>query len=467
MKKIYKVLFIICYIFIIISFNMSDVYAENNNLDYETISKELELEVKRNHIPGMSIVVVNPNEVLFSKTYGNCKSIDTPFIIGSMSKSFTAISIMKLVEENKIDINQPISTYIDTSIYFKNKTDGDKITVKQLLNQNSGIGTYQKLGNLKITKNYGKYEYANSNYNLLGKIIESVSNENYSDYVTKNIFEPLGMKHTSATLEGSNNNGLIKGYRNYFGIPIAGAPNYPIENSWIQVPAGFISSSANDMGKYLQMYLNNGLGIISEDSINKMFYDYIPQDDIDRDYYGMGWVYTKYYSKPVLTHSGLVENYTSKMFIIPESNIGIVVLVNMNDYLVTNNLLEDIVKPLLGEEKPVVSNNLYVINHLLINLLYLIIIIIALYPVITIKKWKKKTKTKKLYIIDIIRHLVLPLLLILIPTFINVPFEVVWNFVKDLGLILIINSMIMILTGIYKIGYILQFRSGANNEYMQ
>ncbi len=53
---------------------------------------------------------------------------------------------MKLVEENKIDINQPISTYIDTAIYFKNKTDGDKITVKQLLNQNSGIGTYQKLG---------------------------------------------------------------------------------------------------------------------------------------------------------------------------------------------------------------------------------------------------------------------------------------------------------------------------------
>ena len=75
----------------------------------------------------MSVVVVNPNEVLFSKTYGNCKSIDTPFIIGSMSKSFTAISIMKLVEENKIDINQPISTYIDTAIYFKNKTDGDKL----------------------------------------------------------------------------------------------------------------------------------------------------------------------------------------------------------------------------------------------------------------------------------------------------------------------------------------------------
>lgn len=457
MKKIYKILIIMCCISVYFMGGNYNMYAKtkSDNIDYEAVSKELETEIKKNHIPGMSVVVVNSNEVVFSKTYGNCKSIDTPFIIGSMSKSFTALSIMRLVEEGRIDINKPISNYIDTSLYFKNKEDGDKITVKQLLNQNSGIGTYQKLGSIEITKNYGKYEYANANYNLLGKIIESVSNESYSDYVTKNIFEPLEMNHTSATLEGSNKNGLFKGYQNYFGFPISVKPNYPTENSWIQVPAGFISSSASDMGKYLQMYLNNGLNTISEDSIHQMFYDNIPQDDIDRDYYGMGWVYTKYYSKPILTHSGLVENYTSKMFIIPESNIGVVVLVNMNDYLVTNNLLEDIVKPLLGEEKPEVSNNLYIINHLLIDALYIVITIIALYPIITIKSWKNRNKTNKLYIIDIVRHLLLPILLLLIPTIISVPFWVIWDFVKDLALILIINSILMLSTGIYKIGYLL------------
>lgn len=457
MKKIYKILIIMCCISVYFMGGNYNMYAKtkSDNIDYEAVSKELETEIKKNHIPGMSVVVVNSNEVVFSKTYGNCKSIDTPFIIGSMSKSFTALSIMRLVEEGRIDINKPISNYIDTSLYFKNKEDGDKITVKQLLNQNSGIGTYQKLGSIEITKNYGKYEYANANYNLLGKIIELVSNESYSDYVTKNIFEPLEMNHTSATLEGSNKNGLFKGYQNYFGFPISVKPNYPTENSWIQVPAGFISSSASDMGKYLQMYLNNGLNIISEDSIHQMFYDNIPRDDIDRDYYGMGWVYTKYYSKPILTHSGLVENYTSKMFIIPESNIGVVVLVNMNDYLVTNNLLEDIVKPLLGEEKPEVSNNLYIINHLLIDALYIVITIIALYPIITIKSWKNRNKTNKLYIIDIVRHLLLPILLLLIPTIISVPFWVIWDFVKDLALILIINSILMLSTGIYKIGYLL------------
>lgn len=456
MKKIYKILIIMCCISVYFLGRNYNVYAKSDNIDYEAVSKELETKIKKNHIPGMSVVVVNSNEVVFSKTYGNCKSIDTPFIIGSLSKSFTALSIMKLVEEGRIDINKPISTYIDTSLYFKNKEDGDKITIKQLLNQNSGIGTYQKLGSIETTKNYGKYEYANANYNLLGKIIESVSNESYSDYVTKNIFEPLEMNHTSATLEGSNKNGLIKGYQNYFGFPIAEKPNYPTKNSWSQVPAGYISSSASDMGKYLQMYLNNGMIIISEDSIHQMFYDNIPQDDIDRAYYGMGWEYTKYYSKPILTHSGLVENYTSKMFIIPESNLGVVVLVNMNDYLVTNNLLEDTVKPLLGEEKTEVSNNLYIINHLLIDAIYIVITIIALYPIITIKSWKNKNKTKKLYIIDIARHLLLPIVLILIPTIISVPFWVIWDFVKDLALILIINSILMLSTGIYKIGYLLK-----------
>lgn len=210
------------------------------------------------------------------------------------------------------------------------------------------------------------------------------------------------------------------------------------------------------MGKYLQMYLNQGSNIITEDSISKMFYDNIPQDDIDRDYYGMGWVYTKYYSKPVLTHSGLVENYTSKMFIIPEDNIGIVILVNMNDYLVTNNLLEDIVKPILGEEKPNVSNHLYLKNHLLLDVIYLVVTIIAIYPIAIIKKWRNKNKTKKSYIIDIVRHLIVPLLLLLLPVVINVPFWVIWNFVRDLALILIINSILMFSTGIYKIGYLLK-----------
>ena len=122
------------------------------------------------------------------------------------------------------------------------------------------------------------------------------------------------MEHSAASLEKSKANGMIDGYRNYFGIPIAGEPDYPQDISvgtWTNVPAGYLSSSAADMGKYLQMYLNGGNDIISKDSIDAMFYDSVSVDD-DAYFYGMGWLYsTTMFHQPVLWHAGLVENYTS------------------------------------------------------------------------------------------------------------------------------------------------------------
>lgn len=81
------------------------------------------------------------------------------------------------------------------------------------------------------------------------------------------------MNESAASLDKSKEHGLISGYRNYFGIPIAGEPDYPDDNSWSHVPGGYISSSASDMGKYLQMYLNTGESVITPESINMVFYN--------------------------------------------------------------------------------------------------------------------------------------------------------------------------------------------------
>lgn len=136
------------------------------------------------------------------------------------------------------------------------------------------------------------------------------------------------------------------------------------------------------------MYLNGGMDIISQESIDRMFYDYVPEDGSGNAFYGMGWGYTTQYSQPLLNHAGLVENYTSNMFIIPEQEIGIVVLVNMNDYLVANNLLGNMILPLLGEEKSSLPEHAYLLFHLLIDLIYLVIVIAAVIPLASIRKWK-------------------------------------------------------------------------------
>ena len=131
--------------FIIVGIGHSFSYAKSDLIDYESIDVQIAEDVKKYHIPGMAIMVVDKDDILFSNTYGNCRDIDTPFIIGSMSKSFTAIAIMQLVEDGKINLDDSISEYIYASEWFVQASDCEKITVRNLLNHTSGITTYQRL----------------------------------------------------------------------------------------------------------------------------------------------------------------------------------------------------------------------------------------------------------------------------------------------------------------------------------
>ena len=231
----------------------------------------------------------------------------------------------------------------------------------------------------------------------------------YEEYVSKNIFSPLGMNHSAASLKKSKENGLINGYRNYFGIPIDGEPDYPDDiayGTWTNVPAGYLSSSISDTGRYLQIYLNDGENIISKESINSMFFDNMSIND-GSYYYGMGWLYsTQMYSQPMFWHAGLVENYTSNMFILPKEGIGVAVLVNMNDYLVCNNLINNIINPLIGEERQNYPN-LYVMLHLIIDVICFLLCFISVHSIATIGQWTKKESIN--FIIDGLRHILLPI----------------------------------------------------------
>ena len=454
-RKTRQIICVILSLICVIAIWYKPVLANKKSSNYSDIDSQLKKEIKELHIPGMAIAIVDYKEVLFSETYGNCDNLDTPFIIGSLSKSFTALAVMQLVEEEKVDLDTAISDYIDTSAYFINASDGDRITIRQLLNQTSGLGTYQRFGNAKITESYGQHQYANINYGLLGEIIETVSGVSYSEYMDKNIFSPLSMSHTAATLIQSKENGLITGYRNYFGLPIAGEPDYPDKYSWSTVPAGYLSSSVSDMTKYLQMYLNGGMGIVNQNSLNAMLYDNVYVDGDSPYYYGMGWTLTEEYTEPVLGHSGLVENYMSNMFLLPESGLGIIFLINMNDYLVTNQLADIISKnvifALLGREQYDISGSPYIVRHLLLNGAYLALVAAAVYPIATIRKWKKKKQTTRLILFDITRHGILPLLLLCLPYMVDIPLWVVWYFVKDLFIVLLVNSSLLLVVGIYKI----------------
>ncbi len=210
-------------LFLVVSFSLPLTAAAGTESSgytgvYGRIDEYLCRAFKAARIPAASVVIVDGESVRFDNAYGDCPNTQTPFLLGSVSKSFTALCIMKLCEEGRVDLNAKISTYLKGARY------GDEITVLQLLNHSAGIETYQTLKNYKPGKNKGKHVYSNVNYTLLGKIIESVSGKSYEEYVEQNIFKPLGMTKSAASLEKAEQNGLIKGYENYFGFNVAKKP---------------------------------------------------------------------------------------------------------------------------------------------------------------------------------------------------------------------------------------------------
>ena len=458
-NKIYIYLFLITtYLCITLCGNakQNDVYAYSNtdSIVYNEIDDYLKEATNKAHFPAMSITIINKEDVLLSKSYGNCNSTDTPFLLGSVSKSFTALCIMQLVEQGKINLDTKISYYISGA------TDGDRITIRQLLNHTSGLGEHQTLNNYRIIGKQGVHEYANINYSLLGRIIESVSSQSYESYVSENIFIPLNMTNSFASLNQSIENGLIIGTQNYFGINIETNPKYPNSNDdWISVPAGYLSASTSDLGKYLKMYLNNGQGIISKESINKMFYENVEVSASIPYSYGMGWTLIKEPLKEtVFRHSGLVETGMSSIYILPERDIAFAIAVNTNDYFVGKDMMDridwSVALMLMGDKPNKITSHEYTFRHLMYDLIYLIVLIISILPLFFMKVYKRKIsdgsiifKVTKL----ILLHLFLPVFIILLSRlFFSTPLWVVKAFVPDMFFVVMISSLLLFIGGIIK-----------------
>lgn len=427
---------------------------QSESITYDKIDNYLTDAADKAHFPAMSVTIVDKNNVLLSKSYGNCKDTDVPFLLGSVSKSFTALCVMQLVEQGKINL------YSNLSEYLPDSNDGDKIKIIDLLNHTSGLGEHQNLANYKITGKHGVHVYSNVNYSLLGKVIEAVSGMHYEDYVEKNIFKPLGMTKSAATYEKAKANGLIDGYENWFGINAKTSPKFPkSDNAWITTSAGYLSSSTADLGKYLQMYLNGGNGIISNESIDKMFYENVDVEANIPYKYGMGWtLINEPLKEPALRHSGLVETGMSVIYILPESEIGIAIAINCNDYFVGKDMMDridwSVALMLMDEEPNQIGDNEYVTRHLLYDLLYLVILAISIIPVCLIKRFKKRLSTGKLWvkiILTALLHLVLPAFILLFPIAVfATPLWVVQAFVPDLFCVIITSACLLFIGGIVK-----------------
>lgn len=271
------------------------------------------------------------------RSFGIKTSADHKFRIGSITKQFTAVAILKLVEEHKLSLDDTVHNY------FPDLKGGKQITIEHLLTHTSGISDYTtkpewltkysklfsdprdvydfiKDDNLRFPPG-SQYEYNNSGYHLLGLIIENESGMSYSDYLEKVIFDPLEMTNTSSLDSEEVIKNMAKGY-DVFGEKIS----YPdFVHPAQPFSSGSLVSTTGDLHKWYKGLLAGS--IISKENLDKAFTPY-SLNDSSKTNYGYGWQVQSIDEIPVIHHNGSYPGYISEVHFFPESGVLITALSN-------------------------------------------------------------------------------------------------------------------------------------------
>ncbi|WP_272151255.1 serine hydrolase [Tenacibaculum aiptasiae] len=296
-------------------------------------------------------VLISKNDtIIYNKSFGyaNADSLhkntkNSIFSIASITKPLTAVGIMKLVEQGKLTLETPISTYFPNFIPNFSK----KITIRHLLNHSSGmqanIGRKDNQGNglmptenpislnnliekfkdSKLKHEPGKgYEYNNFGYTLLAYIIENITKLSYVDFMEQAVFKPANMKSTAVNsykvLKHKTFPHIGLGFNSFTKL------NKTIHSSWL-MGAGNINSTTKDLYNFMKA-LENGV-LLAPSSVKKL-YNYTQSRGVNNSEYGLGWRIENKGGEKWINHTGLLPGLTSIIGTLPQKNIKIIILSN-------------------------------------------------------------------------------------------------------------------------------------------
>jgi CubicO group peptidase (beta-lactamase class C family) len=326
--------------------------------------------MKTFEVPGMAVAIVKDGTIVVAKGYGVRKLGDptpvdesTMFGIGSNTKAFTTAALATLVDEGKLSWDDPVYQRLPGFVMYDPYVSHE-MTIRDLLTHRSGMGlgegdllfwphsTYTreeviyKLRFMKPASSFrSHYAYDNLLYMTAGQIIPAVTGVSWDDYIRQRIFAPLGMNHSNVS------NTAIKPGDN------VAFPHSRMDNK-LQVihfevldnagPAGAINSCAADMAKWVQLQLNHGKftdregRLFSEERSKEMWspQTILPIGDppaplagLKANFadYALGWGLRDYHGRKLVGHTGGVAGFVSRVMLVPEENLGVVVLTNAEE----------------------------------------------------------------------------------------------------------------------------------------
>jgi CubicO group peptidase (beta-lactamase class C family) len=308
-----------------------------------------------------AVLIAQDDQILLNKGYGyadrNRMTLNTPqarFPIGSVTKQFTAMAILMLQAEGKLNLQDPVCEYIaDCPAAWR------EVTLYHLLTNSSGIPDFfvPCFSNSQdfeeaITEAVGQplqfqpgeqYSYSNVGYHLLGEVIEQVSGQPYGEFLQRAIFTPLGMKDTGFEDEGYQTVGYVNAFLRAC----------PFELSALGSEGG-LYSTVEDMYRWDQALYTDQL--IAQALLDEMFTAHVRMPDkfLGGELgYGYGWAVGQQFGRRMVMHGGLIYGFTSVIVRYPDDRLAVIILSNQQNYsggTLTAGVLQRVAQEMLDEE---------------------------------------------------------------------------------------------------------------------
>jgi CubicO group peptidase (beta-lactamase class C family) len=341
----------------------------------DLLVEQLEQQRQTLHVPGMAIAVVKDDEVILAHGFGVANveaktpvKPETIFAIGSSTKAFTSTLVGMLVDEGKMDWDDPVSKYLP---YFQMNVNSDnesaEVTLRDVLSHRTGftrmgllfasgqIPREEVLLDATRAEPYvsfrEKFYYSNVMYMSAGVAAGIVEGTDWDTLVKERIFEPLDMDSTTTSVtEAEKDSRLASGY--LWDEDLQDYEHKPMRNVDNIGPAGAINSNVLDMAQWLRLQLGRGEyeghRLISEENLRETW---TTQIDITETLgYGMGWMIREWEGQPVIEHGGNVDGFSAQVALLPESDMGFVLLTNASASSLPPLAINIVWDTLLGEK---------------------------------------------------------------------------------------------------------------------
>ncbi|MER7335723.1 MULTISPECIES: serine hydrolase domain-containing protein [unclassified Micromonospora] len=307
-----------------------------------------------NRVPGLAVAVVRGDRVVQEHVAGVTGdgapvTAQTPFLLGSVSKPFTALTVLQLAEAGRIDLDAPARAYVPWLRLGDDATTG-RITVRQLLTQTSGLPEVATRG---LTDRYDntpgglarsvrdladvplagppgeKHRYSDANYMVLGALVEEVTGRPFADHLRRSVLDPLRMRQAAATADEAERVGLPAGHRRYLGQPQGFDPPYDTSG----VPYGYLAASLADLGHFAVAQLDGGRfgesRLLSAAGVAQMHHGQAAIGSGGR--YALGWRDTTLDGSGarLVWHAGATPGYFAHVVLVPDSELAVIVLANI------------------------------------------------------------------------------------------------------------------------------------------